>query len=121
MSQSPHYNEVISAIEAYIFGCMRADADAVSAAFSPDAFMWGYLGNEYVSQSGEDFARTVIAHAKPAGDEYTYNIHTVQVTGDVANATIDEQNFLGANFINYFGLVRRNGTWRIASKVFTTV
>lgn len=121
MSQSIHYDNVVAAIEGYLHGCMRADADAVSAAFAPEAFMWGYLGAEYVAQSGEDFARNVIAEAEPSGSEYSYQIHSVTITGDIAQATIDEQNFLGANFTNYFGLVRKDGTWRIMSKVFTTV
>lgn len=83
--------------------------------------MWGYLGTEYATMSGADFAANVVAPADPAGSEYSYEIHGISVQGDMVHAVLDEKQFLGSDFRNFFGLVRRDGVWRIASKVFTTI
>lgn len=115
------HSEVIEAIQRYVDGCKAADPEAVRGAFAADAVMWGYLGEEYVTMSGADFAANVIAGADPAGHAYAAEIHSVVVTGGIAHAILDERGFLGADFRNHFGLVRRDGVWRIASKVFTTV
>ncbi|MFT4232628.1 MAG: nuclear transport factor 2 family protein [Leucobacter sp.] len=48
-------------------------------------------------------------------------MHSITVTGDIAHAVLDERGFLGADFRNHFGLIKRDGAWRITSKVFTTV
>lgn len=112
--------DVRAAVQKYVDGCVAADADVVRDAFDEHAVMWGYLGPDFVTQSGAEFASNVIATIEPAGDEYGYEIHSISVEGDVANAVLDETQFLGANFRNFFGLVKRDGVWRIASKVFTT-
>lgn len=114
-------HEVRAAVQRYVDGCVAADPEMVRDAFDDQAVMWGYLGPDYATMTGAEFAANVIATATPAGAEYTAHIHSIVVTGDVANAVLDEQQFLGADFRNYFGLVRRDGVWRITSKVFTTV
>ncbi|RGE24337.1 nuclear transport factor 2 family protein [Leucobacter sp. wl10] len=115
-------NEAVrAAVQKYVDGCAAADPDLVRDAFDEHAVMWGFLGPDYVTMSGADFASDVVAAAQPAGPEYTCDIHGIEVTGDVARAVLDERGFLGADFRNLFGLVRRDGVWRITSKVFTTV
>lgn len=113
--------EVIAAVQKYVDGCKAADAEKVRDAFDENAIMWGYLGPDYVTMTGADFAANVVATATPAGGEYASDIHSVVVTGDIAHAVLDEKQFLGADFRNHFGLIRRDGVWRITSKVFTTV
>ncbi len=115
------HEDVRAAVQKYVDGCAAADPEAVREAFDENAIMWGYLGGDYATMSGADFAANVVATAEPAGPEYTSDIHSITVTGDVAHAVLDETQFLGADFRNFFGLVRRDGVWRITSKVFTTV
>ena len=112
---------VEAAVQKYVDGCKAADAAVVRDAFDPNAIMWGYLGSDYATMSGAEFADNVVATAASAGPEYSSEIHSVTVTGDVAHAVLDEQGFLGADFRNHFGLIKRDGVWRITSKVFTTV
>lgn len=114
------HDAVRAAVQQYVDGCRSADAELVRDAFADDAMMWGYLGDDYVCMSGADFAASVVASASPAGPEYVSEIHSIHFVGDIAQATLDEWQFLGANFRNHFGLVKRDGTWRIVSKVFTT-
>jgi len=112
---------VRAAVQKYVDGCVAADPAGVRDAFDENAIMWGYLGPDYATMSGADFAANVVATAQPAGPEYSFEIHDVTVQGDVAHAVLDEQQFLGADFRNFFGLIKRDGVWRITSKVFTTV
>ena len=114
-------DEVRAAVQLYVDGCAAADPALVRAAFHDDARMWGYLGPDYVTMGGHEFADAVVGSAEPAGAGYSSSIHGIVVTGDVAHAILDERQFLGADFRNHFGLVRRDGVWRISSKVFTTV
>lgn len=112
---------VAQAIGKYVEGCRAADGAAVAEAFSPDAVMWGYLAGDYVTMSGSDFAEQVVAGAEPAGDEYSHQIHSIEVTGHIATAVLTEKQFQGLDFCNHFGLVHRDGRWRICSKVFTSL
>lgn len=112
---------VEAAVQQYVDGCKAADADAVRDAFDENSVMWGYLGPDYVTMTGAEFAANVVATAEPSGPEYSFEIHGITVTGDVAHAVLDERGFLGADFRNHFGLIKRDGAWRITSKVFTTV
>ncbi|WP_125100021.1 nuclear transport factor 2 family protein [Leucobacter chromiireducens] len=112
---------VRAAVQRYVDGCVAADPAVVRDAFTSDAVMWGYLGPDYVTMSGTDFAANVVGTAQPAGAEYAAEIHGIVVTGSVAHAVLEERQFLGANFRNEFGLILRDGAWRIASKIFTTV
>ena len=112
--------EVRAAVERYVDGVRRNDPEAVKRAFSDDAVMWGYLGPDYVTQSAAAFADEVVATAPPADPAYSYEIHGIEVFGNIASAVLDEDAYLGADFRNHFGLVRIDGEWRITSKVFTT-
>lgn len=115
------HEAVRAAVQKYVDGCAAADPERVRDAFDEHAVMLGYLGPDCVTMSGADFAADVVATAEPAGAGYSSDIHSIEVVGDVASAVLDEKGFLGADFRNFFGLIRRNGEWRIASKVFTTV
>lgn len=113
--------QVRAAVQKYVDGCIAADAEMVRDAFDENSVMWGYLGPDYATMSGADFAANVVATKEPSGSEYSFEIHSIVVQGEVAHAVLDEQGFLGAGFRNFFGLIRRDGVWRITSKVFTTV
>lgn len=112
---------VKTAVQQYIDGCAAADSRRVADAFDAGAVMWGYLGDEYVTMTGAEFATQVVGAATPAGPEYRSEIQRIEVTGKVASAVLVEEGFLGSNFRNELGLVERDGRWRIVSKVFTTL
>ncbi|WP_340556134.1 nuclear transport factor 2 family protein [Streptomyces sp. GSL17-111] len=111
---------VRSAVEAYVTAVSAADPAAVRAAFRPDAHMWGYLGPEFVSAPIEAFCEVVAADTDTARwvPSYRYTIRSVEVSGDVAVAVLEEFGYQGHDFTNHFSLVRADGTWRIAGKTF---
>ncbi|HWV48902.1 MAG TPA: nuclear transport factor 2 family protein [Microbacterium sp.] len=112
---------VEQAVKNYVDGVKASDAQAVKDAFRDDAVMWGYLGPDVTVLPAAGFADQVVATAPPADENYTSTIHSIAITGDIATAILDERGYLGADFRNHFGLLRVDGEWKIASKVFTTV
>lgn len=113
-------DQVRAAVELYVEGVSTNDPGIVKRAFTEDAMMWGYLGPDYATQSAIAFVDQVVATAPEPDPDYGYEIHGISVTGNVATAVLDERSYLGADFRNHFGLVRIDGVWKIASKVFTT-
>src|SRR4051812_40150456 len=119
MSNQPD-QDVVDVVETYVRGVTTADAPTVASAFSDDAHMWGYLGDEYVSVPISGFLEVVATGPDPAKwiEDYHHVIRDVEVAGDVARAVLDETGYAGANFTNYFTLVRASERWRIVSKTF---
>ncbi|UOR00513.1 nuclear transport factor 2 family protein [Leucobacter allii] len=114
------HDEIRAAIQQYVDGCAAADPALVRDVFDEGAVMWGYLGDRYTTMTGAEFADAVVAEAEPAGTAYTAEIRDIDVHGGTASAVLEEHGFLGLDFHNRFGLIRRDGRWRIVSKVFTT-
>jgi hypothetical protein len=112
--------DVHAIVEKYVSGVTKPDVDLVRSAFRADAHMWGYLGGMFMSTPIEGFLSVVAQTPDPAGwaGGYSARIRSVEVTGDVAVAVLEETGYLGASFTNYFSLVRENGAWAIASKTF---
>jgi len=94
------------------FADVQAVRDIKSFALTVAKLHRGGAGVLFNFYSGQDFkdATQVIGQ-----------IHSISVTGETASAVLDERAYLGADFTNRFGLVRIDGTWRIVSKVFTTL
>jgi Putative lumazine-binding len=107
-------------VENYVSGVTKPDIELLRSAFRSDAHMWGYLGPTPVTIPIEVFFDIVAKAPDPAGwvSGYASIIRSIEVTGDVAVAVLEETGYLGGNFTNYFSLMRENGTWAIASKTF---
>lgn len=114
--------EVQAAVEKYVSGVIANDVGLVSSAFRVDAVMWGFLGGDsVVTLPISTFLDVVAGAPDPSGwaADYTHKIHSIEITGDVAVAVLEETGYLGgADFTNYFSLVREDGRWQIAGKTF---
>lgn len=107
-------------ITALVEACHSGNVEKLQSVFSPGAMMTGYFNGEFYTGSPELFYDEVRDNPSPAstGAEYIGEITSVEEYGDIANVTLQEKGFLGANFINLFQLVRTNGSWLIFSKVY---
>ncbi|MYU26426.1 nuclear transport factor 2 family protein [Streptomyces sp. SID8352] len=116
---TPDHDGVRAAVEAYVTAVSAGDAGAVRAAFRPDAHMWGYLGTELVSAPIGAFCEVVAADTPGEWTPgYSYTVRSVEVSGEVAVAVLDERGYQGHDFTNHFSLVREDGVWRLAGKTF---
>ena len=107
-------------IETLIEACHSGDVEKLKGVFSKNALMTGYFNGEFYTGSPELFYDEVRDNPSPAstGSEYIAEITAVEEYGDIANVTLQEKGFLGANFINLFQLVRVEGSWVIYGKLY---
>lgn len=112
--------DVRAVVENYVSGVSKPDVELVRSAFRPDAHMWGYLGDTFLTIPIDAFLAVIARTPDPAGwvSGYSHQVRSIEVTGDVAVAVLEEWGYLGGDFTNYFSLVRENETWAIASKTF---
>jgi hypothetical protein len=112
---------VRTTMETYVKGVSANDPATVYSAFRPDAFMWGYLGgSDPVAMPIDEFLNVVASAPAPETwiSGYGHRIRSIEVTGAVAVAVLEETGYLGADFTNYFSLVLEDSQWKIASKTF---
>jgi hypothetical protein len=113
---------VRAVIEEYVAACRVRSVDRLKMIFHPDALMSGFLGDQRLVGSTQPFYDALQhAPADPPGSRYDAEITSVDVTGRVACATLQEHGFLGLDFTDYFHLAQIDGQWKIVSKTFTTL
>jgi hypothetical protein len=110
-------NEQIEAtIGKYIDGARAGEPGLMRAAFSADATVRGSYDGKPVDWTLQAFC-DVIAKGGPAPD-LEARIAAVEVSGTAAMARLEAVNWRGTRYTDFFVLLRRDGEWRIASKVF---
>jgi hypothetical protein len=109
-----------AALQLYIDGIANSDAAALEAAFHPDARMFGALGGQRVDIPITDMMAMVSAQPANVDGSFKATVRSIEEHGDVASATVDEENFWGSvSFTDVFSLARIDGNWQIVGKIFT--
>lgn len=90
--------------------------------FASDAVMNGYVGERLVEGSPEPFIQRVSSEPALAsqGLNPRYDIEYIAVTGNAASVVLKEYAFGAVNFTDYMHLLKRDGSWKIVSKTFST-
>ena len=108
---------VRAAINRYFQGHATGDASHFRAAFLQTAHIEGNREGKFTSWTLEEYCG--LFKGKPATDEAarTRTIDLIDVSGDsgVAKATLDHGAMV---FTDYFVLLKVNGEWKIANKVY---
>lgn len=121
MSQIEQVNEVL---ERYMVGTYTANIPMLESVFHKDARMVGYLGDQLLIGTPAPFIEDMGSQAsmKDLGHNYQAEVRDVEVSGNVAKATVHETGFRGsAELVDYFHLLCENDEWKIISKTFTTI
>lgn len=121
MSQIEKVNEVLAR---YMEGTYTANISMLESVFHKDARMVGYLGDQLLIGTPAPFIEDMGSQAsmKELGHNYQAEVRDVEVSGNVAKATVHETGFRGsAELVDYFHLLCENGEWKIISKTFTTI
>lgn len=121
---SSQNENVVEVLNRYMEGTYTADIPMLKSAFHKEARMVGYLGDQLLIGTPEPFFEDMGSQPsmKEQGHKYQAKVCDVEVSGNVARATICETGFRGsASLVNHFHLLCENGEWKIVSKTFTTI
>jgi hypothetical protein len=117
-AQSQEEAGVRAAINQYFKGHATASGEEMRKAFLPTAHIEGNREGKFVSWTVEEYASRFTG--KPAADEASRKrtIDSVNVAGTAAMARATLVH--GATtFVDYFVLLKVDGAWKIANKVYT--
>ncbi|TXH66301.1 MAG: nuclear transport factor 2 family protein [Thermomonas sp.] len=105
-------------LEAYLKGHASGDGAYMRQAFLPSAHIEGIRDGKFLSWTAEEYIAGF--KGKPPADEAQRkrSIDAVDVSGNAAMArvTLDYPN---GTFTDYFVLLKLDGEWKIANKVWT--
>ena len=118
-AQPSDESAVRAVIDQYFRGHATASADEMRKAFMPTAHIEGIRNGKFVSWTVEEYCANF--KGKPAADESsrTRTVDRVDVSGTAAmvKATLVHG---ATTFTDYFVLLKDNGEWKIANKVYSS-
>ena len=105
-------------LEAYLQGHATGDGAYMRQAFLPTAHVEGIRDGKFLSWTADEYIAGF--KGKPAEDEAKRkrSIDQVDVTGNAAMARVT-LDYPGGTFTDYFVLLKVDGEWKIANKVWT--
>ena len=105
-------------LEAYLQGHASGEAAHMRQAFLPSAHIEGIRDGKFLSWTAEEYIAGFTG--KPAADEAQRKrwIDRVDVSGDAAMAQVT-LDYPPGTFTDYFVLLKVDGEWKIANKVWT--
>ena len=114
---APHDRSAIAdLLDRYVEGARTGSAEAVEAVFEPTARIRGSLHGTPVDRSAAEFGAFVADRG--AARTLQAEPPRIDVVGDAASARLECLDWHGIRYTDLFTLLRRDGRWRIVSKVF---
>ena len=113
-------DKINSCVQSYYDGCCESDSNKIKDVFDENAMISGYLPDGLHEMNLDEFAGFVEAQQpspKEKGDEAFLEILSCEIVGDTALVKIREA-YLGMIFIDSFSFLKKDGTWRIYTKLF---
>lgn len=112
---------VRAVVEEYVAASVARDVARLKAIFHPQALMSGYLQDQKMVGSLQPLYDFLQQQQADTSGKHRWEIPVLEVIGSIADVTLIEKNFFGMNFTTYFHLMKLDGSWKIVSKLFTTV
>jgi hypothetical protein len=110
------HEAIATTLQHYIDGARGGDGGCMRRAFLEDATVRGSYGGKPVDWTLQAFC-DVIEQGGPASD-LKARVVEIHFSGSAGTARIEAENWRGTRYTDFFTLIRRDNTWRIASKVF---
>lgn len=112
------YDAIFDLLNAYFDGLYEGNVDALRTIFHDDAWL---KGNDY-RKTRDEWLEAVANRPIPSveGMEYNFSIQSLEIVGDQAMAKVDVP-LLAAHFIDFLGLLKEDGEWKIVNKMFTII
>jgi hypothetical protein len=118
-AQASDEDQVRAAVQQYFRGHATGDGAEMCKPFLPTAHVEGLRSNQFVSWTVEEYC--ALFKGTPAPDEASRvrRIDSIDVTGTaaIARATLVHG---GTTFVDYFVLLKVDGAWKIANKVYVS-
>lgn len=111
------YSEIVETVRAYVEGMTQADAEKLRRAMYPRACSIGNFEGALEWDDREAFIAGVEAAVETPEADPQWRILSISVEGDVACVQVEDV-YLGIEFLDLLTLLRRDGEWKIAAKVF---
>ena len=117
-SYQADYEAINAVLNDYFDGLFEGDVEKLRGVFHDDAWL---KGNNY-RKSLDEWLEAVAARPVPKaeGMSYNFNIMSLEVIGDQAMAKVDVP-LLAAHFIDFLGLLKEDGSWKIVNKMYTII
>lgn len=112
------YQAIHVLLQDYFDGLYEGDIAKLRNIFHDDAWL---KGNNY-RKSRDEWLDAVADRPIPKVEsmDYGFNILSVELINDQAMAKV-EVPLLAAHFIDFLGLLKEDGTWKIVNKMFTVI
>jgi hypothetical protein len=124
MNDHAETKQIKGVIQDYIDGTFEADVNKLRGVFHKQAVMNGYLGDDLVLAGPDVFIQNIASapSMKSNNSPYMAEIESIRIEGRIASVILSESGFYGnATFVDHFHLIKDEGTWKIISKLFTTL
>ena len=117
-SYQADYDAIIELLNDYFDGLYEADINKLRRIFHDDAWL---KANGYW-KTRDEWLEAVANRPVPSveGMQYEFNIQSLEIVGDQAMAKVDVP-LLAAHFIDFLGLLKEGGRWKIVNKMFTII
>ena len=120
MSNEPttvnEYDAISKTIQHYLDGALSGKGEDMKPAFHPDATIFGYVGPDLFAGPIQGLFDWNDQNG-PA-KEMEARIASIDISGTVATARVECDNWTGHRFTDLFTLLKVDGEWKIMNKVF---
>jgi len=109
-------DDIADLIERYAAAARQGSSAEIADRFLIDARIRGRLDGAIVDRSAAEFLAFIDESGPSPGLEI--DVVSLSVSGAAAVIQLACRNWLGVTYSDFLSLVRRDGGWRIAGKVF---
>lgn len=117
-SYQSDYETIVGILNGYFDGLFEGDVKKLRSIFHDDAWLKGNNYRKTLNEWLEAVANRPIP--RDEGMEFGFNIQSLEIIGDQAMAKVDVP-LLAAHFIDFLGLLKEDGQWKIVNKMFTMI
>lgn len=110
------YDAIAATVQRYVEGGRSGRTDEMKAAFHPGATIYGYIGEELFG--GPIQMLFDWNDQNGPATELQSRLAAIDITGTIATARLELDNWTGHKFTDMFTLLKADGEWKITSKVF---
>jgi len=117
-SNNSDFTSITAILQSYFDGLHHADVDKLAAQFHPDA----WLKAPGARRSLKQWLADVAGREVPAtlNQPFAFQILSIDIVQDQAMAKLQCPLF-DFNYVDFLGLLKEQGQWRIVSKMYTDV